>query len=181
MRYLTILFCLSCAVSNPQREDTLPDSEAPSTYPSLSNQGAALSPVAPEKSGEAKCPEGLIFNFCLAQRYRVDGIFFQTNSADLLIPESTASLGALLRSLLAQRDMKLVLEVHTDSQGADSYNLVMSQKRADALVAYMVKVGVPEGQLEAKGMGETRPLNAGLTPEDRKLNRRIEISLKPKT
>lgn len=176
MRHLMLLLCLSaCAVTSPSREELL--GEEPSSGPSLVLPPGEATPTA--TPSDAKCPP-VTYNFCGAERYRIEGVFFETNSAALIFPESTASLNELLRSLLSQPTLQLVIEVHTDAQGADSYNMVMSQKRADALVDYLVKLGVPVGQLEAKGYGESKPLNAGKTAEERKLNRRIELALRPK-
>ena len=180
MRYLAMLLCLtSCAVTNPMRDGLSSEDQTPSTSPALSlaQPNTANEEVKQNKAG---CPAGVMYDFCTAERHRVEGIFFETNSAVLRLPESASALNELLRSLLAQPESLAVIELHTDAQGADSYNLVMSQKRAEALVDYLVKLGVPEGQLEAKGYGENKPINAGKTAEERAQNRRVELALRPK-
>ena len=173
MRYLALLVCLSsCAVTSPSRDELF--SEEPSTTPTLTmtqppTPSGAIAPT------ETKCSAVAVYDLCTADRYRVEGIFFETHSAALLFPESTSSIDDLLRALLAQPNTRAAIEVHTDAQGTDSYNLVASQKRADALVEYLVKLGVPAGQLEAKGLGEGKPITPGKTPEERRLNRRVEL------
>jgi outer membrane protein OmpA-like peptidoglycan-associated protein len=173
MRYLALLFCLSsCAVNSPSRDEFF--SDEPSTTPALSIPQPSTPDVA-IASNEAKCSAGVVYDLCATDRYRVEGLFFETNSATLLFPASAGSVKELLRSLLAQPNTRAALEVHTDAQGADSYNLIMSQKRAEALVEYLVKLGVSANQLEAKGLGESKPITPGKTPAERQLNRRVEL------
>ena len=63
---------------------------------------------------------------------------------------------------------------HTDQTGADAYNRDLSERRANAVVAYLVRKGVAIERLTPRGFGETRPLDAdGAGPE----NRRVESSL----
>lgn len=72
-----------------------------------------------------------------------------------------------------------VIEIggHTDSRGADDYNLKLSQERADSVRAYLVSKGVPEEGLTSVGYGETRPLDAAPTPEAYDRNRRTEFKV----
>ena len=67
----------------------------------------------------------------------------------------------------------LTLEGHTDSSGGVDYNQRLSQRRADAVVAYLVSRGVAADRLRAIGHGESRPL-ASLRPTDPR-QRRVEI------
>jgi outer membrane protein OmpA-like peptidoglycan-associated protein len=73
----------------------------------------------------------------------------------------------------------LVLEVegHTDSQGDDLYNLELSQRRAQAVVDYLVAKGVPRAQLQAQGFGETKPIADNRTKEGRAQNRRVVFTI----
>jgi outer membrane protein OmpA-like peptidoglycan-associated protein len=173
MRCLALLFCLSsCAVTSPSRDEFF--SDEPSTTPALSISQPSTPSVA-IASNEAKCSAGVVYDLCTTDRYRVEGLFFDTKSATLLFPASAGSINELARSLLAQPTVKALIEVHTDTQGVESHNLSMSQKRADVVVEYLVKLGIPTGQLEAKGLGESKPINPGKTQEERRLNRRVEL------
>jgi outer membrane protein OmpA-like peptidoglycan-associated protein len=74
----------------------------------------------------------------------------------------------------------VVVQGHTDATGPDSHNQTLSERRAEAARDYLVGRGVDEERIEAIGYGETRPLASNETPEDRQLNRRVEILLKAK-
>ena len=71
--------------------------------------------------------------------------------------------------------MKIEVGGHTDSQGADATNLSLSQRRAQAVVDYMVLAGVEAGRLIAKGYGESQPIEDNATKEGRAANRRTEF------
>ena len=68
---------------------------------------------------------------------------------------------------------RLTLEGHTDATGSEGYNLRLSQRRAEAVVAYLVRRGVAGARLRAAGFGEHRLL-AALPPGDDR-QRRVEI------
>jgi outer membrane protein OmpA-like peptidoglycan-associated protein len=63
---------------------------------------------------------------------------------------------------------------HTDSDGDDAANLKLSQARADSVKEALVVLGVPDAALTAKGYGETAPVAANDTPDNKFKNRRIE-------
>ena len=58
-------------------------------------------------------------------------------------------------------------------------NEILSQKRADAVAAYLVSQGVSADLVTAKGFGETNPVASNKTPAGRAQNRRVELSLAP--
>ncbi len=66
---------------------------------------------------------------------------------------------------------------HTDAQGSDSYNMVLSKRRADAIKQALVNIGVSESRLSTEGRGERDPIASNDTEEGRALNRRIEVTL----
>ena len=68
---------------------------------------------------------------------------------------------------------RVTLEGHTDAAGSDDYNLRLSQRRAEAVVAYLMRRGVASSRLHAAGFGESRPLPAYGPTDDRQ--RRVEI------
>lgn len=91
-----------------------------------------------------------------------------TGRARLDLDGVAAALNA--PQLLAAR---VTLEGHTDASGSEQYNLRLSQLRAEAVVAYLVRRGVASGRLRAAGFGEYRPLPA-YPPTDAR-QRRVEI------
>ena len=71
---------------------------------------------------------------------------------------------------------KLIIEGHTDSDGDDKANQILSERRADAVGKFLVD-GYPfitPAMIEVRGYGETQPIVPNNTPENKKLNRRIE-------
>lgn len=70
---------------------------------------------------------------------------------------------------------------HTDSDGADDYNLRLSQQRAESVAAYLSSQGVDPRRFLITGFGETRPVAPNDTTANKALNRRVEIRLSPLT
>ncbi|MBN2495386.1 MAG: OmpA family protein [Deltaproteobacteria bacterium] len=69
------------------------------------------------------------------------------------------------------------IEGHTDSMGSAKFNEELSQKRAEAVMNYLLEQGIPSGKLEAKGFGEARPIAPNSTSRGREQNRRVEFML----
>ena len=76
-------------------------------------------------------------------------------------------------------DISVEVVGHTDSAGNDDENLVLSQDRAEAVIARLVELGVDGARLNARGEGEAVPIGDNGTPEGREQNRRIEFRLIP--
>ena len=68
---------------------------------------------------------------------------------------------------------------HTDSQGSDSSNQSLSERRAKAVADYLLQKGVAAARIETIGFGEMQPVSDNGTSAGRALNRRVEISLFP--
>jgi outer membrane protein OmpA-like peptidoglycan-associated protein len=103
------------------------------------------------------------------------GIRFATNSADIT-PESETVLNDVVAVTKTDTQLRLRIEGHTDSTNDDAFNLALSQRRADAVVAWLVAHGVPRPRLEAQGLGESKPVAGNDTLHGRALNRRVEIA-----
>ena len=73
--------------------------------------------------------------------------------------------------------LKIEISGHTDNIGEESYNLLLSQRRADAVVLYLVKSGIDPARLTAKGYGESRPVISNETEDGRASNRRTEFEI----
>ena len=73
--------------------------------------------------------------------------------------------------------MNVELSGHTDSQGDDASNLILSQDRAQAALNYLRTQGVSISNMQAKGYGENSPIETNETPEGRKANRRTELKI----
>jgi outer membrane protein OmpA-like peptidoglycan-associated protein/curli biogenesis system outer membrane secretion channel CsgG len=113
----------------------------------------------------------------LAQDGRIvtHGILFDSGSA-VIKAESYKTLADLGELLKADAGLRLSIEGHTDSEGADDANLALSQRRAASVKDYLGSAfGVAADRLEVKGLGETKPLGANDTAEGRANNRRVEL------
>ncbi|MDX1734296.1 MAG: OmpA family protein [Halioglobus sp.] len=89
-----------------------------------------------------------------------------------------SDLGELAGFLQRFPDLQVEVEGHTDSTGPESYNMSLSQRRAQAVVDYLVNQhGIAAGRLQAQGYGESRPVAGNDTPEGRAQNRRVMASL----
>ncbi len=72
-------------------------------------------------------------------------------------------------------DRNIRIEGHTDSSGSDSFNLNLSQKRADAVKELLVDYGIISSRIEAIGMGESLPVADNNTQAGKAKNRRVDI------
>ncbi|HTT24400.1 MAG TPA: OmpA family protein [Candidatus Sulfotelmatobacter sp.] len=71
--------------------------------------------------------------------------------------------------------LRLAIEGHTDATGSAEFNQTLSQKRADAVRAYLVSQGLDTAKLSSQGMGMNNPVADNNTAEGRQKNRRVEI------
>ena len=104
-------------------------------------------------------------------------ILFRTNRADLA-PQSHALLDELAAVSLQCADAQIEIGGHTDSLGKASYNMNLSQQRAEAVLRYLQAASVSADNLSAVGYGETQPVAKNTTREGRANNRRIEFTVK---
>lgn len=105
-------------------------------------------------------------------------IFFDVDRYDLK-PESEVELNRLASWLSANAALRIELSGHTDSDGDQAANLLLSQRRAEAVKNYLVTKGITSERLLAKGLGETAPVADNATADGRAMNRRIEFQLVP--
>ncbi|MEL6615287.1 MAG: OmpA family protein [Bacteroidota bacterium] len=107
-------------------------------------------------------------------RVATKGILFDTGSATIK-PESTPTLNDIVRTMQQHGDLRLRIEGHTDNTGNADTNQSLSQRRAEAVVAYLTGQGIDASRLEAAGMGQTAPVADNATAEGRQQNRRVEL------
>jgi len=107
----------------------------------------------------------------------LNNIFFETNSWQLK-SESQSQLDEMAQFM--QQNTELVMEVvgHTDAVGTAQYNDELSQKRAQAVVAELLKRKIEPDRIKGKGVGFTVPVGDNNTEEGRRANRRTEFVIR---
>ena len=111
---------------------------------------------------------------------RLIGLSFPPGNAAIQ-PQAFDLLAKLADAIRVFPQSELTIEGHTDSFGGDAANLVLSQKRADAVKEYLVaNMRLDPVTIEAVGYGETRPVANNETQEGRAKNRRIDVVIRPK-
>ena len=93
-------------------------------------------------------------------------------------PDAALELDKLVKILKDNPSIRIELSSHTDSRSNDSYNLNLSQRRAQSAVDYIVSQGIAADRLVAKGYGETQLLiKEATTEEEHQTNRRTEFKV----
>lgn len=92
-------------------------------------------------------------------------------------PSFYQSLNQLAATMNQYNETSIVVVGHTDSDGSDSYNLDLSQRRAAAVKNYLVAQGVQGYRIQTMGYGESRPVANNATAEGRAQNRRVELTI----
>ncbi|NER15876.1 OmpA family protein [Spongiivirga citrea] len=110
-------------------------------------------------------------------KFVTHGILFDTGKATLKA-QSAGVLKRVTDMLLDNPDWKFEIVGHTDSDGDDESNLVLSQKRAEAVKQALLDRDIDAMRLTTSGKGEAEALNGNSTPEEKANNRRVEFILK---
>ena len=107
----------------------------------------------------------------------LDKVYFET-AKDVIKTESYGLLDQVASILEAHTEIKKVeVSGHTDSQGNDDYNMDLSDRRAKSVRTYLMNKGIDGARLDAKGYGETKPIDTNATSAGRAMNRRVEFNI----
>lgn len=101
-------------------------------------------------------------------------IYFNFGKATIN-PDSYTELDRLVKFFHQNPSLQVEIAGHTDSDGPDDYNLILSQARAQEVVNYFASKGISSTQLTAKGYGETKPIDTNATMAGKANNRRVEM------
>ncbi len=115
----------------------------------------------------------------LAKLLQLSIIYFDFDKYNIR-KDSEVEVEKVIAAMEKYPSLKIKVNSHTDSRGKDSYNLMLSQKRAEATVNYMIANGIAADRLEGEGYGETKLVNncsngAKCTKVEHELNRRSEF------
>ena len=105
---------------------------------------------------------------------QLTGVHFEYNSARIT-ENSKSILSMAAASLRGQSGMRVEVAGHTDDRGGDAYNLELSRRRAQAVGDHLRAVGIESSRLEARGYGESEPMDSNSTDAGRERNRRVEF------
>lgn len=101
---------------------------------------------------------------------------FAFDSSNLTSAAQT-NLDKLAQVLTNNPDTNINIYGHTDSKGADDYNMKLSERRANAVKAYLSSKGIASNRMMAKGEGESQPVATNDTDAGRAQNRRVEFAI----
>ena len=119
-----------------------------------------------ENMQAAQTPRGIVLT--------LDDVLFDTGKAQLK-SGAARSIEQIAAFLKENPDRRVQVEGFTDSQGADEYNLELSQSRADAVAMAIIQRGIDAQRVRALGYGEGFPVASNSNAGSRQLNRRVEI------
>ncbi len=160
-------------------KDQCPDTPAGAT---VDENGCPPPEVAPVPAPVANCTppgpgEAIDLNGCKAgDAFVLRGVTFELDSARLT-PNAKVILDGVADALLAQQAVKAEIGGYTSSEGSDSHNQGLSERRAASVTEYLVGRGVTADRLTNKGYGEASPVADNNTPDGRELNRRVELKV----
>jgi outer membrane protein OmpA-like peptidoglycan-associated protein len=104
-----------------------------------------------------------------------EAVLFDFGSAALR-PEAEAALAGVVELFRRQPAAQAEIAGHTDAVGSTGFNQALSHQRAVAVVEWLAAHGVPRDRLHPVGYGATRPVAGNATDDDRRRNRRVELT-----
>lgn len=136
-------------------------------------------PVDTDKDGVTddldQCPETPVdANVDARGCWVIKDLRFNTGKADILA-SSIKNVDAVANVMVKNPDMRLEVQGHTDSVGKAKYNKTLSEKRAQAVMDYLISKGISKNRMVAKGYGMDVPAADNKTEEGRAANRRVEL------
>jgi len=167
----------------PPRDEPQPKLTAPAPLPPTQPQPPQVAPppqvLPPEPAPKVApaTPARKDFLAChddLSRIAKAGQIVFESGSAKLE-PDSFEALNRLAAAAKACPGARIGIEGHADIEGSAEYNQRLSVRRAQAVAAYLIGAGAGMQQVEAVGLGSSRPVAPNDTAESRAKNRRTEI------
>ncbi|MCX7548505.1 OmpA family protein [Xanthomarina sp. F1114] len=106
------------------------------------------------------------------------GVYFATDKFNINSASQT-TLNKLANVFKEYPDTNILVVGHTDSVGAEAYNMTLSKRRAYSVTNYLISSGVSNGRLTTNWFGETQPMHDNSTAEGRAKNRRVNVAILP--
>ena len=132
----------------------------------------------PKKNG---CPQVTVTPTEIVIHRQVQFHFGQSNLTQTVDPVSDDLLGEVRDAIVKHPEIELIeVQGHADIVGTDEYNQKLSEARAEAVRAWLVKKGIPETRLSARGFGSKDPVASNDSEKGRQENRRVQFIIVPK-
>ncbi len=170
-------------VASLTEADRLKQENSAKMASALAERDLALADKSKAESDKTELRAQLLlrFNAILQTRDTARGLI--VSMSDVLFDTAKFSLRSEAREKLARvagiveghPGLRLDVEGHTDSVGADDYNQTLSEQRGEAVRDYLTQQGMPSASVSAKGFGKTQPVASNETAEGRQRNRRVEL------
>ena len=145
---------------------------------------ARAAELAREREGRQQAEDALRVTLSQLAQVREDArgliltlpgsIYFEVNKTEVK-PAMRERLSQIAKALATVGNRHVLVEGHTDSSGADEYNLKLSRLRAEAVRSILIAGGVSADRIESQGYGKTRPVASNATATGKAQNRRVEI------
>lgn len=138
---------------------------------------AATIPSSKNGSAEVRIALRPIQKIVAVKKVELNPIIFDFDKHNIK-PQAAFELDKLVEIMKLNPAMVIEVEAHTDSRGKDSYNLQLSERRAQSTVQYVISKGIAKDRISGKGFGETKPVvdcGANCTEEQFQQNRRSEF------
>lgn len=156
---------LVIALGNTEEAKPMVAEPAPAPAPEPAPEPEVVTPPPPPPAPEVKEAGTYVFR----------NIYFDFDKSTIK-PESEPILDEVSDYLKSKPDLKMEIQGHTDSVGTAAYNMKLSERRAEAIKAYLVKdEAIKSDRLTTKGYGLTMPVADNKTAEGRAKNRRVEF------
>ena len=110
----------------------------------------------------------------LPKKYKLENVYFESGKATL-VQSSFKELNDLIEYMKLRKTISIEIAGHTDNVGTPEVNLKLSQDRANSVREYLIKKGIAENRVIAKGYGDSQPIASNDTDAGKQKNRRTEV------
>jgi peptidoglycan-associated lipoprotein len=174
-----MMFTVSCAKKQVDTGAQTPTPAPVAPQPVQQPDTAAAEKAAAEKARlEAERLKAQKERALMKAKSAITGldIYFDFDSSALL-PVAQDMLRLKAEHLRAMPQLSVTIEGHCDERGTDAYNLALGERRAEAVKAFMLNLGISANQMNTISYGEERPISLGKNENSWAKNRRAHFAI----